>query len=63
MAGAGPDQALMGSGEHLDRLGLGAVAGDAAMVVPIGAHQIGHGCSHACVHFQGRGALSMWMAR
>ena len=31
----------MRSGEHLDRLGLGAVAGDAAMVVPIGAHQIG----------------------
>jgi hypothetical protein len=41
MAGAGPDQALMGPGEHLDRLGIGAVAGDAAMVVPVGAHQIG----------------------
>ena len=41
MAGARPDQILMCPGQHLDRLGLAAVTGDAAMVVPIGAHEIG----------------------
>ena len=37
---ASADQVLM-PGEHLDRLGLGAVAGDRAVVVPVGAYQIG----------------------
>ena len=41
VAGACPDQALMGPGEHLDRLRVETVAGDRAMVVPIGADQIG----------------------
>ena len=31
----------MSTGQHLDRLGLGAVGGDGAVVVPIGAHQVG----------------------
>ena len=31
----------MAAGEHLDRLGVGAVTGDRAMVVPVGADQIG----------------------
>src|SRR6478672_8450229 len=34
VAGACPDQALMGPGEHLDRLRVETVAGDRAMVVP-----------------------------
>src|ERR1700694_3818953 len=38
---AGPDQVLVGPGEHLDRLNIGTVAGDPAAVVPIGAYQIG----------------------
>jgi hypothetical protein len=37
----GPDQALVGAGEHLDRLGLRAVGGDLAVVVPVGADQVG----------------------
>ena len=40
VAGARPDQILVRSGQHLDRLGVAAVAGDPAMVVPVGAHQI-----------------------
>jgi hypothetical protein len=31
----------MGAGENFDRFGIGAVAGDAAVVVPVGADQIG----------------------
>jgi hypothetical protein len=38
---AGPDQALMGAGQHLDRLGQRTVAGDLAVVMAIGADQIG----------------------
>ena len=38
---AGPDQILVPPRQHLDRLGVGAVPGDRAMVVPVGAHQIG----------------------
>jgi hypothetical protein len=30
----------MGPGQHLDRPDIGAVASDAAMVVPVGAHQV-----------------------
>jgi len=31
----------VGPGQHLDRLGRAAVAGDPAVVVPVGAYQIG----------------------
>ena len=41
MAVTGPNQPLMGPCEHLDRLGVGAVAGNRAVVVPVRAHQIG----------------------
>ncbi|BBZ40617.1 hypothetical protein MCNS_36800 [Mycobacterium conspicuum] len=41
MPGAGPDQVLVPAGEDLDRLGFGAVAGHRAVVVPVGADQIG----------------------
>ena len=41
VAGARPDQILMRAGQYLDRLGRTAVTGDAAVVVPVGAHQIG----------------------
>jgi hypothetical protein len=37
---AGPDQALMSPGQHLDRLGQRAVAGDLAVVMPVGPDQI-----------------------
>ena len=39
--GAGPDQILVCPGEDLDRFGRRAVAGDRAVVVPVGADQIG----------------------
>ena len=39
--GARPDQVLMRSGENFDRLRIGAVGGDRAVVVPIGAYQVG----------------------
>jgi len=41
VSGARPDQILVGPGQHLDRLGRAAVAGDPAVVVPVGAYQIG----------------------
>jgi hypothetical protein len=41
MPEASPDQDLMRPGERLDRFGVGAVAGDGAVVMPIGAYQIG----------------------
>ncbi len=47
-----PDQALMGPGEHLDRLGLVAVAGDLAMIVPVGAHQIGQQFGIGCIRLR-----------
>src|SRR3546814_19797671 len=36
-----PDQILMRTGEHLDALGQIAVASDLAVVVPVGADQLG----------------------
>ncbi len=41
MALAGPDQALMGPGEHLDGLGQVAVAGYLSVMVAVGACQLG----------------------
>jgi len=41
LALAGPDQALMGPGQHLDRLGQVAVAGDGPVKVAVGAGQLG----------------------
>jgi hypothetical protein len=38
---ASPDQALMGSGQHLDGLGQRAVTGDRPVVVAVGADQVG----------------------
>jgi hypothetical protein len=38
---AGPDQALVGAGQHLDRLGQLTVPGDRAVVVPVGPDQVG----------------------
>jgi hypothetical protein len=44
-----PDQVLVGAGQHLDRLGQGAVAGDLAVVVPVGADQVGQHLGVAAV--------------
>ena len=52
--GACPDQVLMCPGEHLDRLRVGAVAGDRAMVVPVGADQIGQQFGVAGIGFGAR---------
>jgi len=41
LALAGPDQTLVGPGQDLDRLGQLAVAGDRAVVVPVGPDQVG----------------------
>ena len=41
MPGAGPDQVLVCPGQDLDRLGLCAVARQRAVIVPVGADQIG----------------------
>ena len=37
----GPDQALVGPGQHLDRDQSGAVAGDRSVQVPVGSDQVG----------------------
>jgi hypothetical protein len=44
-----PDQALVGTGQDLDRLRQRAVAGNLAMVVPVGADQVGQHLGVAAV--------------
>jgi hypothetical protein len=44
-----PDQILVGTGQHLDRLGQRAVAGDLAVVVAVGADQVGQHLGVAAV--------------
>jgi hypothetical protein len=53
---AGPDQVLVGAGEDFDRFGVGAVAGDGAVVVLVGAYQI---CQQLGVAGIGFGARNM----
>ena len=52
--GACPGQVLMRPGEHLDRLRVSAVAGDRAVVVPVGAHQVGQQFGIAGIGFGAR---------
>ena len=49
-------------GEHLDRLGLGAVAGDRAVVVPVGADQIGQQLGIAGIGFGARDVVAVAVA-
>lgn len=55
-----PDQVLVGAGQDLDRLGERAVAGDLAVVVAIGADQIGQ---HLGVASVGLGPRHLWRPR
>ena len=63
VAGARPDQILMGPGQHLDRLSAVAVAGDRAMVVPIGAHQIGQQLGVRGIGLGSRDVVAVAVAR
>ena len=49
----------MRAGEHLDRLGLGAVAGDRAVVVPVGAYQIGQQLGIGGIGFGARDVVAV----
>jgi hypothetical protein len=48
--------------EHLDRLGIGAVAGDGPVVVPVGAHQIGQQFGIASIRFRPRNVVAVAIA-
>ena len=52
-----PDQALVRPGQHLDRLGQRAVAGDLAVVVPVGADQVGQHLGIPAVGLRPRAAV------
>ena len=54
-----PDQALMSPGQYLDRVRLEAVAGDRAMVVPVGAHQIGQQFGIGGIGFGARDVMAV----
>jgi hypothetical protein len=65
-----PDQVLVRPGQHLDRLGERAVAGDRAVVVPVGADQVGQHLGVAPVGLGPGGAVpaavaadSLWVDR
>ena len=62
LPGTRPDQTLVGAGQHLDRLRIGAVAGDPAMVVSVGAHQIGQQFGIAGVGFGARDVVAVAVA-
>ena len=49
----------MGPGQHFDRLGIGAVASDAAVVVPVGAYQIGQQFGVAGIGFGSRNVMAV----
>jgi hypothetical protein len=53
----------MGTGEHLDRLRVSAVAGDGVMVVPVGAHQIGQQFGIAGIGFGARDMVAVAVVR
>jgi hypothetical protein len=59
---ASPDQALVRAGQHLDRLHQRAVAGDLAMVVPVGADQIGQHLSVPTIGLGPRAAMATTVA-
>ena len=59
---ARPDQHLVGPGEHLDRLDDLAVAGDRAMVVPVGAHQVGQQLGVAGIGLRARDVVAVAIA-
>ena len=49
----------MRAGEHLDRFRLGAVAGDRAVVVPVGADQIGQQLGIGGIGFGARDVVAV----
>jgi hypothetical protein len=62
MAGTGPDQVLMSSGQDLDRLGLSTVARQRAVIVPIGADQIGEQLGVTGIGFRARDLMAVAVA-
>jgi len=54
-----PDQVLVGAGENFDRFRIGAVAGDRAVVVPVGAYQIGQQLGIAGIGFGARDVVTV----
>lgn len=57
-----PDQLLVCSGYHLDRLGLVGVASDQAQLVSIGAHHVRQRVRIRCVTFRAGDAVSFPVA-
>ena len=57
-----PDQVLVGAGQHFDRLDLWAVAGDRAVVVAVGADQVGQHLGVAAVGLGPRAAMAAAVA-
>ena len=49
----------MSPGQYLDRVRLEAVAGDGAMVVPVGAHQIGQQFGIGGIGFGARDVMAV----
>ena len=60
--GAGLDRVLVSPGEHLDRLGLGAVAGHRAVVVSVGADQVGQQLGIARIGFRAGDLMAVAIA-
>ena len=52
----------MRAGEYLDRLSVGAVAGDGTVVVPVGAHQIGQQLGIGGIGFGAREVMAVAVA-
>ena len=52
----------MGAGQHLDRLGVGGVAGDLTVVVPVGADQIGQQLGVPGIGFRARDVVTVAVA-
>jgi hypothetical protein len=63
VAGAGPDQVLVCSSKNLDRLGLGTVASQAAVVVPVSTHQIRQHFGVAGIRFRPGNLVALAVAR
>ena len=63
LALAGPDRGLVGPSEHLDALGELGVACDRAVVVPVGAHEVGEHLGVAGIGLGPRDRVAVPIAR
>ena len=63
LASPGPDEALVGPGEHLDRAEQLAVGGHHSVVVPVGAHEIGEHAGITAVGLRPARRMTIAIAR